>query len=126
MKLLQHYDVASVLTDSPTQENLAFLSNESNLTTSKLAVVRLHGRNITRDHYWYDYLYSEKELIPWVKQIDRIKENADTIFVYFNNHYSGKAIVNSMQFKELINNQPLPENEKMVLEKAKKYLSNTL
>ena len=89
-------------------------------------MVRFHGRNTTRDHYWYDYLYSEKELIPWIKKINRIKENTDTIFVYFNNHYSGKAIVNSLQFKELINNQPLPEIEKRVMEKAKKYLSNTL
>lgn len=68
LELLQHFDVASVLTDSPAQENLAFLSNENNLTTSKLAVVRLHGRNITRDHYWYDYLYSAKELITWIKK----------------------------------------------------------
>ena len=47
-------------------------------------------------------------------------------FIYFNTHYGGKAIVNSLQFKELINNQPLPEIEKRVMEKAKKYLSNTL
>jgi uncharacterized protein YecE (DUF72 family) len=114
------------LTDSPEQENLGFLSNENNLASNKLAVVRLHGRNTTRDHYWYDYLYSEEELIPWVSKINRIKENVETIFVYFNNHYGGKAIVNSLQFKELINNQPLPENEKKILEKAKKYLSNTL
>ncbi len=126
LELLHHYNIASVLTDSPAQENLGFLSNENNLTSNNLAVVRFHGRNTTRDHYWYDYLYSEKELIPWIKKINRIKENTDTIFVYFNNHYSGKAIVNSLQFKELINNQPLSEIEKRVMEKAKKYLSNTL
>lgn len=126
LELLHHFSIASVLTDSPVQENLGFLSNENNLASNKLAVVRLHGRNTTRDHFWYDYLYSEEELIPWVNKINRIKENVETIFVYFNNHYGGKAIVNSLQFKELINNQPLPENEKKILEKAKKYLSNTL
>jgi len=126
LELLHHFNIASVLTDSPAQENLGFLSNENNLASNKLAVVRLHGRNTTRDHYWYDYLYSEGELIPWINKINRIKENVETIFVYFNNHYGGKAIVNSLQFKELINNQPLPENEKKILEKAKKYLSNTL
>lgn len=126
LELLHQFSIASVLTDSPVQENLGFLSNENNLASNKLAVVRLHGRNTTRDHYWYDYLYSEEELIPWVSKINRIKENVETIFVYFNNHYGGKAIVNSLQFKELINNQPLPENEKKILEKAKKYLSNTL
>ena len=126
LELLHHFGIASVLTDSPAQENLGFLSNENNLASNKLAVVRLHGRNTTRDHYWYDYLYSEEELIPWVNKINRIKENVETIFVYFNNHYGGKAIVNSLQFKELINNQPLSENEKKILEKARKYLSNTL
>ena len=126
LELLHHFSIASVLTDSPVQENLGFLSNENNLASNKMAVVRLHGRNTTRDHFWYDYLYSEEELIPWVNKINRIKENVETIFVYFNNHYGGKAIVNSLQFKELINNQPLPENEKKILEKAKKYLSNTL
>jgi len=126
LELFHHFSIAPVLTDSPAQENLGFLSNENNLASNKLAVVRLHGRNTTRDHYWYDYLYSEEELIPWVNKINRIKENVETIFVYFNNHYGGKAIVNSLQFKELINNQPLSENEKKILEKARKYLSNTL
>jgi hypothetical protein len=46
--------------------------------------------------------------------------------VYFNNHYGGKAILNTLQFKEMISEKPLPENEKKVLEKAKKYLSNKL
>ena len=46
--------------------------------------------------------------------------------MYFNNHYGGKAIVNALQFKEMINEKPLPENEKKGLERAKKYLSNQL
>jgi len=125
-ELLKHYDIASVLTDSPAQENLDFLSNEYIITSRKTTVVRLHGRNTTRDHYWYDYLYSEKELSQWVDKIKKIKEQTETIFVYFNNHYGGKAIVNALQFKELINDKSLPENERKVLEKAKKFLSNTL
>ena len=78
LELLHHFSIASVLTDSPAQENLGFLSNENNLTSNKMVVVRFHGRNITRDHYWYDYRYSEKELIPWISKINRIKENAET------------------------------------------------
>lgn len=84
------------------------------------------GRNTTRIHYWYHYIYSEKELIPWIKKINKIKENMDTIFIYFNIHSVGKAIVNLIQFKESINNQPLPEIEKRVMEKAKKHLTNTV
>jgi len=126
LELLEHYNIASVLTDSPEKENLGFLSNEENVTSADIAVVRLHGRNTTRDHYWYDYLYSEKELAPWVGKIKRISKQTDTVFVYFNNHYSGKAIVNALQFKEMVNDQPLSEKEKNALERAKKFLSNTL
>ncbi len=126
LELLEHYNIASVFTDSPEKENLGFLSNEENVTSKDIAVVRLHGRNTTRDHYWYDYLYSEKELAPWVNKIKRIKEQTDTVFVYFNNHYNGKSIVNALQFKEMVNDQSLSESQKKALERAKKFLSNTL
>jgi uncharacterized protein YecE (DUF72 family) len=126
LELLQHYDIASVLTDSPEKEHLEFLSNENNITSRSTSVVRLHGRNTTQGHYWYNYLYSQRELEPWVEKIGRINQKTDTIFVYFNNHYGGKALVNALQFKEMINHKPLPDNEKKVLEFAKKYLSNNL
>jgi uncharacterized protein YecE (DUF72 family) len=126
LELLQHYDIASVLTDSPAKENLEFLSNENNITSKSAGVVRLHGRNMSQDHYWYNYLYTQKELEPWVEKIRKIKQNTETVFVYFNNHYGGKAVLNALQFKEMINKTSLPENEKKVLEKAEKYLSNKL
>ena len=125
-ELLRHYNIASVLTDSPIQENIGFLSDENNMTSTTIGVVRLHGRNISKDHYWYNYLYSEKELLPWVNKIKKIKEQTESVFVYFNNHYGGKAIINSLQFKELVKESCLTDDEKKVLEKAKKYLSNTL
>ncbi len=124
-EMLRHYDIASVLTDSPSKENLGFLSDENNIATNTHAAIRLHGRNNNRDHYWYDYLYSESELIPWVNKIKKIKEQADSVFVYFNNHYGGKAIVNALQFKELLSKNPLTENEISVLKKARKFLSAT-
>ena len=124
-EMLRHYNIASVLTDSPSKENLGFLSDENNIATNTHAVIRLHGRNNNRNHYWYDYLYSESELIPWVNKIKKIKEQADSVFVYFNNHYGGKAIVNALQFKELLSKNPLTGNEILVLEKARKFLSAT-
>lgn len=127
LELLQHYDIASVLTDSPARENLQFLSNEDNVTSKSTGVViRLHGRNTNQNHYWYNYLYSEKELNPWIEKIKKIREKTDTIFVYFNNHYSGKAIINALQFREMLDEKSLPDNEKKVLEHAKKYLSKTI
>jgi uncharacterized protein YecE (DUF72 family) len=116
----------SLLTNSPSKEN-EFLSDVNNITSKPTGVVvRFHGRNTAPGHYWYNYLYSQKELNPWVEKSRKIKEKTDTIFVYFNNHYGGKAILNTLQFKEMISEKPLPENEKKVLENAKKYLSYKL
>lgn len=123
LELLSHYQIASVLTDSPAQENLGFLSNESNITSKSLGVIRFHGRNMTKSHYWYDYLYSEKELAPWVDKINRIKEQTDTIFVYFNNHYGGKAIVNALEFKGKSSSMPLTEKQNKKLHEAKRIIA---
>lgn len=124
LELLKHYEIASVITDSPVQENLEFLSNENNVTSKKVGVIRLHGRNIAWNHYWYDYLYTKQELEPWVDKIKNIQDKTDKIFVYFNNHYGGKAIVNALQFKEMVYNDPLSEHENKALERAKKLLSD--
>lgn len=124
-EMLQHYNIATVKTDSPSKENLGFLSDENNVVTNTHSILRMHGRNDNRNHYWYDYLYSESELIPWADKIKKIKERVEnSVFIYFNNHYGGKAIVNALQFKELLNKNSLTENEILVLEKAKKFFSN--
>ncbi len=121
-EMLRHYDITSVLTDSPIRENLEFLSDENNVATNTHATVRLHGRNDNKNHYWYDYLYSESELIPWASKIKKLKEQVNSIFVYFNNHYSGKAIINAMQFKELLNKNSLTKDEITNIRKSKRIL----
>lgn len=123
-EMLKHYNIASVITDSPSKENLGFLSNETNIVTNTHAIIRMHGRNDNKNHYWYDYLYSEKELIPWVNKIEKIKEQANSVFIYFNNHYGGKAIVNALQFKKLLDNTSISESEAATLEKAKRFFLN--
>ncbi|MGN6624314.1 MAG: DUF72 domain-containing protein [Candidatus Nitrosocosmicus sp.] len=123
-EMLRQYNIASVMTDSPSKENLGFLSDEHHTITNTHAIIRMHGRNDDNHHYWYDYLYSENELIPWIEKIRKIKAKTDSVFIYFNNHYGGKAIVNALQFKDLLNENSLTENEKLILENAKKYFSN--
>jgi uncharacterized protein YecE (DUF72 family) len=120
-EMLRHYNIASVMTDSPSRENLDFLSDENNVVTNSHAIIRMHGRNDTKDHYWYNYLYSESELLPWADKIKKIKERVNSVYIYFNNHYGGKAIVNALQFKELLNKNSLTESELLVLEKANKF-----
>ncbi|HKS82444.1 MAG TPA: DUF72 domain-containing protein [Candidatus Acidoferrales bacterium] len=83
----------------------------SQQATSRIGYVRLHGR---RYDTWftddptsppeerYNYLYSEKELEPWVERIRHVAENTGTTFVVTNNHYQGKAIVNALQLINLL------------------------
>lgn len=118
-ELLRHYDIASVVTDSPKKENLEFLS-ETIVTTADHSVVRFHGRNI-KGHYWYNYLYNKEELEPWVEKIDKIKEQTKVLRTYFNNHYGGKAVINALEFKEMLGIK-LSEKEASKLESAKSYL----
>ena len=119
--MLRHYNIAAVMTDSPARENLQFLSDIT-ITTADHSFVRFHGRN-TKDHYWYNYLYSKEELKPWVEKVSQIKQQTKVLRVYFNNHYGGKAVVNALEFKEMIG-MSLSAKEKNVLEEAKSYLSN--
>ena len=117
--MLKHYNIAAVMTDSPAKENLQFLSDV--ITTANHSFVRFHGRNI-KGHYWYNYLYSEQELRPWVEKVNQIREQTKILRIYFNNHYGGKAVVNAMQFKEM-NGMSLSTDEKKVLEQAQTHIA---
>jgi uncharacterized protein YecE (DUF72 family) len=59
--------MAAVMTDSSPSENLQFLSDANQ------SFIRFHGRN-TKGHYWYNYLYSEQELKPWLEKVNQIRE----------------------------------------------------
>jgi uncharacterized protein YecE (DUF72 family) len=118
--MLRHYNIAAVMTDSPAKENLQFLSDIT-ITTADHSFIRFHGRN-TKGHYWYNYLYDKEELKPWVEKVSQIKQQTKVLRIYFNNHYGGKAVVNALEFKEMIG-MPSSEKQKKVLEKAQSYLT---
>jgi uncharacterized protein YecE (DUF72 family) len=92
LEMLKHYNIASVMTDSP-DPKLQYLSEP--IMTADHAFIRFHGRN--RSH-WYNYLYSKQEVDPWVKKVEDIKKSCKILRIYFNNHYGGRAIVNALQF----------------------------
>ncbi|MGB6529320.1 MAG: DUF72 domain-containing protein, partial [Candidatus Nitrosopolaris sp.] len=118
-EMLKHYNIAAVMTDSPAQENLQFLSDV--IVTANQSFIRFHGRN-SKDHYWYNYLYSEQELKPWIEKVDELREETKILRIYFNNHYGGKAVINAMQFKDM-NGMSLSIDERRVLERAKTYIA---
>lgn len=119
--MLKHYNIAAVMTDSPAKENLEFLS-EVTVTSADHSFIRFHGRN-TKGHYWYDYLYNKEELRPWVEKIEEVKKQTKVLRAYFNNHYGGAAVINALQFKEMLGNK-LSEDERNIIEHAQEYLSS--
>lgn len=86
----------------------------SALTTSRVGYVRLHGRNYQnwfrdsapRDER-YNYLYSTEELDPWVTRIKQVAKQAKETYVITNNHFLGKAVVNALEIKSVIEERPV-------------------
>ena len=80
-------------------------------STSPIGYVRLHGRRYdtwfsdnpaTPAHERYNYLYSEKELDPWVARIRAVNQHTRNTFVITNNHFQGKAVVNALQLISIL------------------------
>lgn len=77
--------------------------------TSPIGYVRFHGRNAAK--WWqheqayerYDYLYSEEELQEWVPRIEALAAETEQTYLFFNNHYEGKAGQNAQMMAKLLN-----------------------
>ena len=50
----------------------------------------------------YDYLYSDVELERLTERIIFMMSKVDKVLVYFNNHTEGKAALNAMEMKKMI------------------------
>jgi len=114
-EMLKHYNIAAVITDSPPEDKLQFLSQA--VVTSNHSFIRWHGRDAK---HRYNYLYSKQELKPWINKIKEISVETPIVRGYFNNHYGAKAVLNALQFKEMIG-LPLGDKEQFVKEKISQY-----
>lgn len=78
------------------------------VVTGPVGYVRFHGRNAEK--WWehvvpeerYDYRYSREELAPWVPRIEAIRKHSKETFVFFNNHFEGKAVDNALLLREML------------------------
>ena len=67
--------------------------------------VRLHGRNVEK--WWhhehrddrYDYLYSSEELEEFTETAAAAKELVKKAYLYTNNHFAAKSVVNAVMLK---------------------------
>jgi len=119
-EMLKHYDIAAVMTDSPLSDNLQYLADVT-ITSKKHSLLRFHGRSSI---HRYNYLYSKEELKPWIAKIKEITSKTNTLRIYFNNHYGAKAVINALEFKDMLGIS-LSNREKNALEFAKSYYSRT-
>jgi len=75
--------------------------------------MRLHGRNAAQ--WWkhdksedrYNYLYSADELKPIAETADAARRLVKKFYLYFNNHFSAKAVVNAVMIKSQLG-EPIP------------------
>ena len=75
--------------------------------------MRLHGRNA--DQWWkhdksedrYNYLYSAEELKPVSETADAARRLVKKFYLYFNNHFASKAVVNAVMIKKQLG-EPVP------------------
>jgi uncharacterized protein YecE (DUF72 family) len=84
--------------------------------TAPVAYVRVHGRN-WRDWFRkgagrdarYDYLYSARELEPWVRRIREMSASprAPDVYVVTNNHFRGQAVANAKMLEAMAGRRPV-------------------
>jgi uncharacterized protein YecE (DUF72 family) len=115
-ELLQEAGIAYCIVDQPQLGSGSMPPNLA-VTTDRLAVLRMHGRN---QKTWYkkgetsaerfDYLYREEELLEWVPRIRAMADRAREVHVLFNNNRSNYAVVNGLQMARLLDvGYPPPE-----------------
>ena len=99
------------------QPDLAHCLGPTSAVTPGLAYFRFHGRNAAawfadgagRDER-YNYLYSPRELSPWIRAVQEASTLAEKVVAIFNNHFRGKAVANAFQMRFALTGakQPVP------------------
>ena len=92
LDLLRAHNVAVTTVDEP-------LLPPDTTTTADFAFVRWHGRG---ERPWYNYRYRQDELQGWTKKVEAIAAKTKRVYGYFNNHFRGYAVENSLQMMELL------------------------
>lgn len=105
-RLLQAVGAALVQIDEPKFRFSIRQDREPNVRSHYY--VRLHGRNAAQ--WWthdspddrYNYLYSVQELRPVAETVKRVSRSVGKTYLYLNNHYSAKAVVNATVLKQML------------------------
>jgi uncharacterized protein YecE (DUF72 family) len=115
LALLRQARLAHVIVDAPSVPNAV---PRVVAATTPTAIVRLHGRHhegwlsqlrgeqpAVREKY--DYLYTEAELQGMVPEVEALAEEAERVFISFNNNNRAYPVQNALMMKRLLG-QPVP------------------
>ena len=67
--------------------------------TADFSYIRWHGRG---RRPWYNYDYKKEELEDWVSRVGEASRETKRVYGYFNNHFHGNAVKNSIEMMELL------------------------
>lgn len=90
--LLESKNVANVIVDEP-------LLPPDTVVTADFAFIRWHGRG---SRPWYNYRYSDGELRKWVPKVKEVSARVEKTYGYFNNHFRGFAVENSLKMMGML------------------------
>lgn len=101
--LLNSFNAAWVQIDEPKFQFSIRQNDLPNITG--FSYMRLHGRNVGQ--WWhhehrddrYDYLYSAEELKEFADTAGAAKELVKKTYLYTNNHFAAKSVVNAVMLK---------------------------
>ncbi len=102
---LQEHKIGFCCVDEP---HLPGLLPPLDIVTSPIAYVRFHGRN--NEKWWkhdrpeerYDYRYPSEELREWLPRLRNMAANSEELYIFFNNHFEGKAIDNALELLKIL------------------------
>ncbi len=108
LAFLRTRDIPYVAVDVP-EGHRTSMPSVFDVTSSKLAVVRFHGRN----HDTWDlrgappnvrfrYDYTDQELLEWVPRIKEMGRSAGRVHALMNNNYSNYSVKNAQQLEKLL------------------------
>jgi len=108
LAFLSSRDIPYVAVDVPEGHSTS-MPSVHDVTSSKLAVIRFHGRN----HDTWDlkgvppnvrfrYDYGDAELIEWVPRIKEMERSAGRVHALMNNNYSNYSVKNAQQLEKLL------------------------
>jgi len=108
--LLKESKSGIVVTDAPQIEG--GMPKHATVTGPN-AYIRFHGRN--NQGWWegdnvsrYHYNYSDEEIKSWLPEIEQMAAESSTLYIAFNNHAKGYAVMNALRMRGLLHLDEIP------------------